>query len=140
MSDSLQNKTTIFNIYGITEVSSWAMCYQVTADDLASDTVHGHGFPSAVPLGSPLLGTRIELRDEDGVPVDKGSGFIWIGKSKYATAVPLILRHSNVHGHKMSSVQPILLYPCSFPGHSQYYMLLMYMQKNRSDLGMKLSY
>ena len=69
----LQNKTVIFNIYGITEVSSWATCYQVTADDDCDS-------PTTVPLGSPLLGTRVELRDEDGMPIDKGSGFIWIGK------------------------------------------------------------
>ena len=53
----------------------------MTADDLAGD----HDSPTTVPLGSPLLGTQIELRDEVGMPVNKGSGSIWIGKSNYAT-------------------------------------------------------
>ena len=47
----------------------------MTADDLVSDDS-----PSSVPLGSPLLGTQIELRNGDGTPVSSGNGFIWIGK------------------------------------------------------------
>ena len=88
VSDSFQNKTAIFNIYGITEVSSWAACYQVTDENLAGS---GCDPPTAVPLGGPLLGTRIELRDEDGMPVDEGSGFIWIGESNYAIEHTIIL-------------------------------------------------
>ena len=52
----------------------------MTDEDLASGG-HNSPAPTGVPLGSPLLGTRIELRDEDGTPVDKGNGFIWIGES-----------------------------------------------------------
>ena len=53
-------------------------------EDLAGG---GCDSPTTVPLGGPLLGTRIELRDEDGTPVDEGSGFIWIGESNYAIAL-----------------------------------------------------
>ena len=60
------------------------MCYQVTADDLAGGRCD---YPSAVPLGGPLLGTHVELRDEDGTQVDKGSGVIWIGKSNFTISV-----------------------------------------------------
>ena len=50
----------------------------MTDEDLAGG---GCDSPTGVPLGSPLLGTCIELRDKDGTPVDKGNGFIWIGES-----------------------------------------------------------
>ena len=29
-----ENKITVFNIYGITELSAWATCHLVTRDDL----------------------------------------------------------------------------------------------------------
>uniref|UniRef100_A0A8B9G9R4 Beta-alanine-activating enzyme n=1 Tax=Amazona collaria TaxID=241587 RepID=A0A8B9G9R4_9PSIT len=70
-----QNKTSIFNLYGITEVSSWATCYkipeEVFADDLRTD------FP--IHLGSPLLGTKVEVRDANGSAVLEGEGQIFIG-------------------------------------------------------------
>ena len=83
------NSTRIFNIYGITEVSSWATCYELSqtdlsraeqctdhilsgdGDDLSSNTV--------VPLGDPLLDTRVELRNEHGSIITSGTGEIWIG-------------------------------------------------------------
>ena len=46
---------------------------------------------STVPLGSPLLGTQIELRDEDGLPVEHGSGFVWIGNCVVYLQVILII-------------------------------------------------
>ena len=52
----------------------------MTDDDLAGGGCADSPTVTGVPLGSPLLGTRIELRDEDGTPVDKGNGFIWIGE------------------------------------------------------------
>ena len=82
----------IYNLYGITEVSCWASCHLIPneqlieeravacngnliADDLENvpvDTVN------AVPLGVPLLGTDIEIRDEQEV-VEEGMGQIYIG-------------------------------------------------------------
>ncbi|XP_010133244.1 PREDICTED: acyl-CoA synthetase family member 4 [Buceros rhinoceros silvestris] len=70
-----ENKTRIFNLYGITEVSSWATCYEIPeevfSDDFRTD------FP--VPLGSPLLGTKVEVRDANGSAVLEGEGQIFIG-------------------------------------------------------------
>ena len=84
----------ICNLYGITEVSCWASCHLIPdeqlveeravacdgnliADDLENvpvDTVN------AVPLGVPLLGTDIEIRDENDEVVEEGMGQIYIGK------------------------------------------------------------
>ena len=80
------NETRIFNIYGITEVSSWATCYELprTTDlyeecsndhILNSDTLNS----SVVPLGRPLLDTHVELRNENGDVITSGNGEIWIG-------------------------------------------------------------
>ncbi|XP_057696637.1 beta-alanine-activating enzyme isoform X1 [Corythoichthys intestinalis] len=64
------NTTLMFNLYGITEVSCWATCYKIPTDSSAS---------SAVPLGSPLIGTKVEVRDEDGGVVTEGEGQVFIG-------------------------------------------------------------
>uniref|UniRef100_A0A8C5X0A7 Beta-alanine-activating enzyme n=1 Tax=Malurus cyaneus samueli TaxID=2593467 RepID=A0A8C5X0A7_9PASS len=58
-----ENRTKIFNLYGITEVSSW--------ENSLMD------FP--IPLGSPLLGTKLEVRDANGSAVLEGEGQIFIG-------------------------------------------------------------
>ena len=65
MLSSLQNNTTLFNIYGATEVSSWQTCYQITSEDLLS----AEQSPD-VPIGEPLLGTMVDLRDHGGTMVD----------------------------------------------------------------------
>ena len=53
----------------------------MTDEDLADVALStGSTLTLPVPLGSPLLGTQIELRDENGVTmIDGGIGFIWIG-------------------------------------------------------------
>lgn len=101
MLPSLQNNTTLFNIYGATEVSSWQTCYQITFKDLLS----AKQCPD-VPIGEPLLGTMVDLRDCGGTAVDlsdnqgstvdqqdigrsassQGSGEIWIGKETQLVA------------------------------------------------------
>ncbi|XP_019381580.1 PREDICTED: acyl-CoA synthetase family member 4 isoform X2 [Gavialis gangeticus] len=63
-----ENKTHIFNLYGITEVSSWATCYKVPEEVLSSDL----RADSSVPLGSPLLGTTVEVKDACGSTVLEG--------------------------------------------------------------------
>lgn len=81
-----RNSTRIFNVYGITEVSSWAMCYELSqSTDLYREQSSDHTLSSnpfdstVVPLGEPLLDTIVELRDEDGSVITNGSGEIWIG-------------------------------------------------------------
>ncbi|NWX99483.1 ACSF4 enzyme, partial [Nothoprocta ornata] len=69
------NKTSIFNLYGITEVSSWATCYKIPEEVFSAD--FRSDFP--VPLGSPLLGTAVEVRDSSGSAVLEGEGQIFIG-------------------------------------------------------------
>ncbi|XP_015717711.1 beta-alanine-activating enzyme isoform X1 [Coturnix japonica] len=69
------NKTSIFNLYGITEVSSWATCYRIPEEVFSAD--FRTDFP--VPLGSPLLGTLVEIRDANGSAVLEGEGQIFIG-------------------------------------------------------------
>uniref|UniRef100_G1NGM2 AMP-dependent synthetase/ligase domain-containing protein n=1 Tax=Meleagris gallopavo TaxID=9103 RepID=G1NGM2_MELGA len=70
-----ENKTSIFNLYGITEVSSWATCYRIPEEVFSAD--FRTDFP--VPLGSPLLGTTVEIRDANGSAVLEGEGQIFIG-------------------------------------------------------------
>ncbi|KFQ28346.1 Acyl-CoA synthetase family member 4, partial [Mesitornis unicolor] len=70
-----ENKTSIFNLYGITEVSSWATCYKIPEESFSAD----FRTDFAVPLGSPLLGTKVEVRDTNGSAVLEGEGQIFIG-------------------------------------------------------------
>ncbi|XP_035753651.1 beta-alanine-activating enzyme isoform X3 [Egretta garzetta] len=69
-----ENKTSIFNLYGITEVSSWATCYKIPEEVFSAD--FRTDFP--IPLGSPLLGTKVEVRDTNGSAVLEGEGQIFI--------------------------------------------------------------
>ncbi|XP_075799044.1 beta-alanine-activating enzyme isoform X1 [Microtus pennsylvanicus] len=69
------NKTRIFNIYGITEVSSWATFYRIPEEVLNSPVKH----ESPVQLGSPLLGTVVEVRGTNGSPVREGTGQVFLG-------------------------------------------------------------
>lgn len=65
------NKTDIFNLYGITEVSCVATCYRLTERDLKLDSV---------ALGTPLSETLLEVRDEDGkIITDNRPGELFIG-------------------------------------------------------------
>ena len=62
--------TSVINIYGITEVSSWASYHQVTQGEMD------------VPLGAALAGTRLEVRDEEGRMVTEGEGTLFVGESQ----------------------------------------------------------
>ena len=57
------NRTDIYNVYGITEVSCWSTCHKVDLDNQTAD------WNDTVPIGQALSGTRVELR----------SGEIWVG-------------------------------------------------------------
>ncbi len=97
----MQNRTSVFNIYGTTEVSSWATCYSIpdyafkeavqqrnqlreTMGVLPLQVRERIGEESAVanhiPIGGPMLGTSLEVRDRDGSSITTGFGEIWIGK------------------------------------------------------------
>ncbi|CAJ1060005.1 beta-alanine-activating enzyme [Xyrichtys novacula] len=68
-----ENKTRIYNIYGITEVSCWACAYEIPESLLLPNC------PPSVPLGSPLMDTVVEVRDEHGCVVTEGEGQVFIG-------------------------------------------------------------
>ena len=69
----------VFNIYGTSEVSSWATIHEVKMTDYhgscSSDSICG-----GVPIGDPLSDTVVEVRDAGCCPVNDGVGEIWIGK------------------------------------------------------------
>ncbi|KAG9479795.1 hypothetical protein GDO78_011700 [Eleutherodactylus coqui] len=69
------NNTRIFNLYGVTEVSSWATYYEVPESVLNSQS----GLNDPVPLGNPLHGTMVEVRNDDGVRVEEGEGQVYLG-------------------------------------------------------------
>uniref|UniRef100_A0A8D2DJD6 Beta-alanine-activating enzyme n=1 Tax=Sciurus vulgaris TaxID=55149 RepID=A0A8D2DJD6_SCIVU len=69
------NKTQIFNVYGITEVSSWATIYRIP-EKILNSTLKCD-FP--VQLGFPLFGTVIEVRDTNGFTIQEGSGQVFLG-------------------------------------------------------------
>ncbi|KAM8890113.1 beta-alanine-activating enzyme [Synchiropus picturatus] len=69
-----KNKTIIFNVYGITEVSCWACCYKIPPSLLRSNDTS-----SSVPLGSPLMATSVEVQDENGCVITEGEGQVFIG-------------------------------------------------------------
>ncbi|XP_051233307.1 beta-alanine-activating enzyme isoform X1 [Dicentrarchus labrax] len=69
------NKTHIYNIYGITEVSCWACLYKIPESLLQSSDLA----VSFVPLGTPLMDTVVEVRDEHDRIVTEGEGQVFIG-------------------------------------------------------------
>ncbi|XP_078073542.1 beta-alanine-activating enzyme [Mustelus asterias] len=70
------NKTQVFNLYGITEVSSWATYYNISEETLCS-TIQLH--EGCVPLGFPLLGTILDVVDNSGQIIHEGEGQVFIG-------------------------------------------------------------
>ncbi|XP_072262310.1 beta-alanine-activating enzyme isoform X3 [Pyxicephalus adspersus] len=68
------NRTRLFNLYGITEVSSWATCYEIPESLLNS-----HAGDSPIPLGRPLWGTILEVRNEDNEMIEEGEGQVFLG-------------------------------------------------------------
>ncbi|XP_045387626.1 beta-alanine-activating enzyme isoform X5 [Lemur catta] len=69
------NKTQIFNVYGITEVSSWATFYRIPEKILNSNLK----CEMPVQLGFPLLGTVVEVRDTNGFTIQEGNGQVFLG-------------------------------------------------------------
>ncbi|ELK03685.1 Acyl-CoA synthetase family member 4 [Pteropus alecto] len=71
----LGNRTQIFNVYGITEVSSWATFYRIPEKVLNSTLK----CELPVQLGFPLHGTVVEVRDTDGFTIEEGNGQVFLG-------------------------------------------------------------
>ncbi|XP_070554130.1 beta-alanine-activating enzyme-like [Ptychodera flava] len=73
------NQTKFYNVYGITEVSSWASCYHIPEKDIIEES------SESVPLGEPLLDTELELRDDDDRIICKigEQGKLFIGGKRY---------------------------------------------------------
>ncbi|KAL3209851.1 hypothetical protein MRX96_037660 [Rhipicephalus microplus] len=65
------NRTAIFNLYGITEVSCWASYCRISATNTG-----------VIPLGTPLDGTVLEARDDSGALIDEGEGTLFVGGSE----------------------------------------------------------
>ncbi|XP_042145643.1 beta-alanine-activating enzyme-like [Ixodes scapularis] len=65
---SNENATEFYNLYGITEVSCFATCQKI---DFGTD--------GAVPLGDPLDGTLLEVRNDSGEVIEEGEGTLFIG-------------------------------------------------------------
>lgn len=59
--DNVRRRTLpnrFFNLYGISEVSSWATCHVLQPDNIFNTC------DLSVPIGSPLLKTMLQIRDE----------------------------------------------------------------------------
>ncbi|KAM6439775.1 beta-alanine-activating enzyme isoform 2-T6 [Liasis olivaceus] len=87
------NKTHLFNVYGITEVSCWATCYRIPEEVL--DTDHCFRSDSLVPLGTPLSGTIVEVKDANGSVVLEGEGQVFIGKIDVSKLNKIYSSHLN---------------------------------------------
>ncbi|KAM9329496.1 beta-alanine-activating enzyme [Gastrophryne carolinensis] len=72
------NRTRIFNLYGITEVSSWATYYEIPESLLNSQSI---GDPP-IPLGKPLHGSVVEVRNEENNRIEEGEGEVLLGGSQ----------------------------------------------------------
>nr|XP_040040695.1 beta-alanine-activating enzyme [Gasterosteus aculeatus aculeatus] len=69
------NRTHVYNVYGITEVSCWASAHRLPEALLQA----GDASPPSVPLGAALMDTRLEVRDERGRVVAEGEGQLFVG-------------------------------------------------------------
>ncbi|OCT99521.1 beta-alanine-activating enzyme [Xenopus laevis] len=66
------NRTRLINLYGITEVSSWATYFEITEQMISHQTRE----ESCVPLGVPLQGTIVEVQREKGCKIEEGQVLI----------------------------------------------------------------
>lgn len=64
-----QNKTRLFNIYGITEVSCWSSINEIIRNNSADESY----------IGEPLSETMFQVRNENNEVVTRGKGFLYIG-------------------------------------------------------------
>ncbi|XP_035220796.1 beta-alanine-activating enzyme-like [Stegodyphus dumicola] len=62
------NKTRFFNLYGLTEISCWATSFEIDPENQM--------LTSSIPLGNPLLDTKLEIRNEAGNISEEGELYI----------------------------------------------------------------
>ncbi|GLG97982.1 uncharacterized protein LOC103516990 isoform X3 [Gryllus bimaculatus] len=79
------NLTEIYNVYGVTEVSCWATIERV--DFSQNWNQFGHSEVNkqttlAVPLGSPLSKTVLQVKNDRGDQIFNGEGELFIGSSE----------------------------------------------------------
>lgn len=94
----------IFNIYGTSELSSWASIYQVQKDLIVTTTFKGSDW---VPIGEALSQTVIEVRDDFGGLVSNGVGQVWSGrvlKSFFFLRVLFLNHFMKLSSHKYTYV------------------------------------
>ena len=101
----------LYNIYGISEVSSWASVERVdlysmdfasgSIDFLEEECLQKHQYDEdlvhrEVSIGLPLSDTKIELRSEHGAVLLEGYGEIWIGTYLFCLLLPITVILSSI--------------------------------------------
>jgi acyl-CoA synthetase len=83
---SRENKTEIFNAYGITEVSCWATFHKIVFQDEAQSFVHNAcrtqdpNQQDPVPLGNALSNTLLSVKDNLDEEIFSGEGELYVGE------------------------------------------------------------
>ncbi|XP_023614056.1 acyl-CoA synthetase family member 4 isoform X3 [Myotis lucifugus] len=98
------NRTQIFNVYGITEVSSWATFYRIP-EEILNSTLKCE---LPVQLGFPLLGTVVEVRDTSGFRIEEGNGQVFLGKIDVSELNKIYLNYTNLKSeHKLKGKEEL---------------------------------
>ncbi|KAF4526249.1 hypothetical protein B566_EDAN001934 [Ephemera danica] len=69
------NHTRLFNLYGVTEVSCWSTCHEITLSEEPQQQ-------NLVPLGEPFPYTRLQVRDKASDLVSCGEGELHISNGE----------------------------------------------------------
>ncbi|KAB7498974.1 Acyl-CoA synthetase family member 4, partial [Armadillidium nasatum] len=76
---NLSSKVKIYNLYGLTEMSCWAMYHNVDVNQFVSAKLEENiGSYCPIPLGKPLTDVEIHLIDKFGNKISKGEGQIFL--------------------------------------------------------------
>ena len=79
--------TRLYNVYGITEVSSWATCHLITDEELDTAALDVDcEMSNTCELGKPLLHTKICIRNDNGEEITSGFGHLFIGMLSTTTS------------------------------------------------------
>ncbi|XP_036271416.1 beta-alanine-activating enzyme isoform X5 [Pipistrellus kuhlii] len=98
------NRTQIFNVYGITEVSSWATFYRIP-EEILNSTLKCE---LPIQLGFPLLGTVVEVRDTSGFRIEEGTGQVFLGKIDVSELNKIYLNYTNLKSeHKLKGKEEL---------------------------------